>query len=183
LRALLRCTDFSTGVCEPCLDTLQRMTKLARATVVRALKLLFRDGFVNWIRRTVKTGAPPGEGPQVKQVSNAYWFDTGRLPARCLARMKQLLRKKGKVFKPADQPRFPRFEGLVKRRREAIRDADAYRRKAIWNAQQRGDHAEAARLAWPTCEESQRSYVEMMSEGASSADGLNPPPRVKNQKE
>lgn len=179
LRALLRCTDFKTGICEPSIDTLQRITKLARATVVRSLKLLFRDGFINWIRRTAKTGAAPGEGPAVKQVSNAYWFDPGRLNSRCRGRLSERLRKRGKTFDPDKQPRYPRFEGLVKRRKEAIRNEGAYKRACFRNAR---TPAEQAAILYPGDEAAQREHLEMLG-AASSTGGLNPPPSRSIQKE
>ena len=176
LRALLRCTDFKTGICEPSIDTLQRMTKLARATVVRSLKLLFRDGFINWVRRTCKTGAAPGQGPAVKQVSNAYFFDTSRLHKRCLMRLREKLRQKGKVFKEAVYPRFP---GLVQRRKETIRDQSAYKRACFRNAR---TAEEQVAILYPGDEAAQREHLAMLT-GASSTDGLNPPPSRSIQKE
>jgi len=176
LRALLRCTDFKTGICEPSIDTIQRITKLARGTVVRALKLLFRDGFINWIRRTTKTGAAPGEGPAVKQVSNAYFFDTNRMNSRCSSRLRELLRKRGKIFKA---PTHPRFEGLVKRRRDAIRHEGAYKRACFRNAR---TPAEQAAILYPDDENAQREHLSMLA-GASSTDSLNPPPSRSIQKE
>ena len=91
---LRRCTDFRTGVCEPCLDTLMKHTRLARATVVSALRRLSRHGFVNWVRRTIRTDNAIGEGPQVKQASNAYFFDLALLPKRVAMALTAKLRKK-----------------------------------------------------------------------------------------
>jgi hypothetical protein len=85
--------DFKTGRLEPALATIQEMTGFARKTIVDALKRLKEHGFLNWIRRTEKTGNEPGEGPQVKQATNAYFFDLHRLHKRALMRLQQLLRR------------------------------------------------------------------------------------------
>ena len=108
LEALLRCLDFKSGTCEPSIDALMRMTRFARPTVVRAQKLLWQFGFTNWIRRTEKTGLSPVEGPPVRQISNAYFWDFVRMPKRCLLRLKEKLRRKGKVFRAPDHSPFPR---------------------------------------------------------------------------
>lgn len=86
-----RCLDFRTGRCEPSIETLMRYTRYARATIVNALARLKRHGFLSWVRRTARTDNAPGEGPQVKQVSNAYYFDLTRLAGAVRARFRQLL--------------------------------------------------------------------------------------------
>jgi hypothetical protein len=89
LRALLRFMDGKTGRCDPCLDTIASRSKLSRRTVVRQLEALRRERVIDWVRRTVKTGKAPGEGPQRKQTSNAYFIDMAKLPieiARTLRR-------------------------------------------------------------------------------------------------
>lgn len=86
-----RCLDFASGRCEPAIETLMRYTRYARATVVAALRRLKRHGFLAWVRRTVRTDNAPGEGPQVRQISNAYFFDLTRLAGEVRARFRQLL--------------------------------------------------------------------------------------------
>ena len=87
--------DFKTGRLEPAIATIQEMTGFARKTIVDALKRLKEHGFLNWVRRTEKTGNGLGEGPRVKQATNAYFFDLHRLHKRALMRLRQLLRKCG----------------------------------------------------------------------------------------
>lgn len=177
-RALLRCWDFKTGICEPCYDTLQRMTKLARATCVRAVKLLDRYGFLSYIRRTEKTGIAPGEGPQVKQVSNAYWFDPSRLAAEAYARLQRLLKKRGHKVEE-NGTLYARFQGIAMRRKEAIRNETAYKLACVRNAPT--DEARA-RAMFPGDLASQAEYLAMLK-GASSGTSLNPTPNRSIQKE
>ncbi|MFD2428215.1 hypothetical protein ACFSUK_08290 [Sphingobium scionense] len=61
--------------------------------MVDAMRRLKDHGFLNWVRRTEKTGNEPGEGPRVKQATNAYFFDLHRLHKRAQMRLAQLLRK------------------------------------------------------------------------------------------
>lgn len=178
LRALLRCWDFKTGICEPCYDTLQRMTKLARATCVRAVKLLDHYGFISYIRRTEKTGIAPGEGPQVKQVSNAYWFDPAKLAAEAYARLQRLLKKRGRSAEE-NGTLYARFAGIAARRKEAIRNEGAYKRACFHNAQT--PEAKAA-ILHPGDARAQAEFVAMLK-GASSVTGLNPTPNRSIQKE
>lgn len=67
--------------------------RLAKNTVVRALVRLKQHGFLDWIRRTEKTGADGERGPQVRRISNAYYFDASRLPKEAARRLRQLLTK------------------------------------------------------------------------------------------
>ena len=183
LRALFWCCDFRKGTCEPSIDTLMAKTKFARQTVVRALKLLWANGFVDWIRRTVKTGNAPGEGPAVRQFTNAYFFDTTRLPKRCLRRLRQLLSKAGKTFRPADYPRPPRYVGAQQRRATTIRDKAAYDRAVKRNALARAtSDEERARAIYPGDDAAQKAHLDML-QGASSVSGLNPLPNRSIQKE
>ncbi len=180
---LLRCCDFETGICEPSIDTLMKKTHFARATIVRALHLLWDKGFVNWIRRTARTNNAPDEGPPVVQVSNAYFFDLARMPARCMKRLKEKLRRKGRVFTPPQSPSFPRYEGLQKRRSKAIRDKVAYDRAVKRNALQRArTPEETAAALYPGDEAAQRAHLSML-EAASSGSSLNPPPDRRIYKE
>ena len=91
LRTLLKLADFKTGQIDPCLDTIQKLTGYTRKTVVAALARLRDHGFLNWVRRTERTNNEPGEGPAVKQASNAYFFDLKRLSKRAAMRLTQLV--------------------------------------------------------------------------------------------
>ena len=183
LRWLLRLCDFKTGTCEPSIDTLTAKTKFARPTVVRALKILWANGFIDWIRRTVKTDNAPGEGPAVKQFTNAYFFDTKRLPDRCFKRLTQLLRKAGKAFRPAEYPRPARYVGAQERRARTIRDKTAYDRTVKRNALVRADSdEERVRILYPGDEAAQQAHLAML-QGASSVSVLNPLPNRSIQKE
>ena len=71
LELLANLVDFKTGRLEPSIDTIMRKTKRSRDAVVRALKALRQNGFLNWIRRYEETGTEE-RGPQRRQVSNAY---------------------------------------------------------------------------------------------------------------
>jgi hypothetical protein len=89
LRELLNLIDYKSGRLEPALDYLQRKLRRTRSAIVRALARLRMHGFLDWVRRTESTGNE-GAGPQVRQVSNAYWF---KLPHCCAAFVKRLLGK------------------------------------------------------------------------------------------
>jgi DNA-binding transcriptional MocR family regulator len=73
LSQLYRMVDFRTGRLEPSIETLCSELKRSRAAVVAALKRLKHHGFVDWIRRAEPTGNG-GAGPQIKQITNAYWL-------------------------------------------------------------------------------------------------------------
>lgn len=91
LKALFGYMDGKTGRCDPSLDSIAWRSKLSRRTVVRQLDVLRRERIIDWVRRTVKTGAAPGEGPQRKQASNAYFIDLERLPVEILRTLRQKL--------------------------------------------------------------------------------------------
>ncbi len=80
--------DFKTGRLEPAIAWIETVTGFARKTVVDALARLKRHGFLDWVRRSQRTGND--EGPQREQVTNAYFFDIGKLPARVLQRFRDL---------------------------------------------------------------------------------------------
>lgn len=74
LDALLDMADDLSGRLEPAIATIAERTKLGVRTVVRALRRLHDHGFLSWLRRTEAIDNE-GAGPQVQQVSNAYWFE------------------------------------------------------------------------------------------------------------
>jgi DNA-binding MarR family transcriptional regulator len=87
LRALCGLVCYRTGRLEPSIARLEAKTKLARATVVRALARLKAHGFLDWLRRTEPI-ENDGAGPQVRQITNAYWF---ALKDKALAKVRRLL--------------------------------------------------------------------------------------------
>lgn len=92
LRAMMRkCLDFRTGRCEATLERLMQICRFSRPTVVRLLARLRELGFLDWVRRTERTGNKPGEGPLVWQTANAYFFEVGKLPEMARKRLEQLL--------------------------------------------------------------------------------------------
>lgn len=86
--------DFRTGRLEPAIATIARVAGLCRTTVVRALARLNALKILHWVRRTQKTQNEGQAGPQMEQVTNAYWFDLSGLPARVLQRFRDLWNRK-----------------------------------------------------------------------------------------
>lgn len=71
LELLANLVDFRSGRLEPAIDYLQDKLGRSRAAIVAALDALRRHGYLDWIRRYVKTG-DEGKGHPPRQVSNAY---------------------------------------------------------------------------------------------------------------
>ena len=94
LDALLGFMDGKTGRCDPSLDTIAKRCHLSRRTVVRQLHALREQNIINWVRRTMKTGNAPGEGPRLKQTSNAYFIDMLKLPIEIVRTLRQKLGSK-----------------------------------------------------------------------------------------
>ncbi len=94
LRELLRLVDYRTGRLEPSLRCIMGRVKRSRDAVTRALSNLRQAGFLDWLRRWEPTGAKEGEGPPVKQASNAYRL---MIPPAAL-------RLLGSLAKPAPSP-------------------------------------------------------------------------------
>lgn len=86
LRELYRIVDFKTGRLEPAIDTVCKALRRSRAAVVDAMRRLKEHGFLNWVRRTEPTDNA-GAGPQVRQITNAYFFDLPRHAAAWVARI------------------------------------------------------------------------------------------------
>lgn len=162
---LRRCTDFKTGRCEPCLDTLQRLMGLARATIVSYLARLKEEGFLGWQRRTKKTGNAPGEGPQVRQISNAYYFGTERWPVGALRGLKD------------------RLQRATARMRKVANGVSSIVQAAADRAIERiglAAYTRATGTADPEMVEQLARFAERFdAESASSQSSLNPPPRIK----
>lgn len=132
--------DFRTGRLDPAIATIQEKTGFARKTVVDALARLKEHGFLNWVRRTERTGNEPGQGPRVKQATNAYYFDMKRLANRATAafrRLRQLLGQpfvniedhpapaESKPLRPSDRPNNPELEASLARLESALYLKDA----------------------------------------------------------
>jgi len=73
---------FKSGRLDPALSQLGEITGFPRQTIVSALARLKKHGFLQWVRRTCKTGADGIFAPQRKQTNNAYFFDAGTFRSR-----------------------------------------------------------------------------------------------------
>lgn len=91
LEALFEVMDGKTGRCDPSLDTIAIRSGLSRRTTVRQLNALRELRIINWVRRTVATGNPKGQGPQRQQTSNAYFIDLLKLPIEIVRTLRQKL--------------------------------------------------------------------------------------------
>lgn len=171
---LRRCTDFATGRCTPCLETIMRLTGFARPTVVRLLASLRGFGFLDWVRRTVRTGNRPGEGPQVRQTSNAYFVDFTRLPRGAYQTLKAML---GKTVNIDRAPRHA-GSGPVPDRVQRLTTRLA---KSLTGRQESGFAARAraidgttldrrAERMWPGDAEAQAFFNEAMGVRSASSD-------------
>ena len=196
---LRRCTDFTTGRCTPCIATIMEKTRLAKPTVIALLARLREFGLLDWVRRTVRTGNAPGEGPPVRQTSNAYFIDLARLPKQITLFLKQRLRG------ILDLDAAPRFKGspplppfpermLQKLTRKAFAGSTSERRaeRARATLAQRlaatSDPAARAQLMWPGDQAAQREFVAAQEgrqrrQSASSKTSPECPPKNRYRKE
>ena len=87
LRELMRMIDFKTGRLEPAIATIAERLSRSRGAIVSALARLKDHGFLNWIRRFEPIEKPDAFGPQVKQITNAYWLGLPREAADMVRRM------------------------------------------------------------------------------------------------
>lgn len=85
LRELLRLVDYRTGRLDPAITTLMQRLRRSKDAVVTALKNLRAAGFLEWLRRYEPTGN--AEGPQVRQISNAYRLSLPGAALRLLGRL------------------------------------------------------------------------------------------------
>lgn len=74
LRALIERIDFATGRLFPSIDRIASDAGCHRNSVIAALKRLKFHGFIDWVRRSVRTGNDGQFAPQREQTSNAYYF-------------------------------------------------------------------------------------------------------------
>ncbi|WP_231639418.1 hypothetical protein [Sphingomonas profundi] len=107
LEELLRLPDFRTGRLDPAIAHLQKVTRFARATIVRALARLKAHGFLDWVRRSRTTGNDREAGPQRAQTSNAYFFDIGRMALNVRRRFLDLLRRREAAVQARATPQAP----------------------------------------------------------------------------
>lgn len=63
--------DYRSGQCDPSYETLAARLGRSRSAIIDAAARLRRHGFLDWVRRYVEEPSR-GQGPQVKQTSNAY---------------------------------------------------------------------------------------------------------------
>ena len=93
IRALRSFFDFKTGRCDPALDTIAKRChpSLSRRTVIRCLDDLRQYCGIDWVRRTVRTGNSPGEGPQREQTSNSYFINLANMPIEILRTLRHKL--------------------------------------------------------------------------------------------
>jgi hypothetical protein len=73
LETMLDLTNRISGRLDPATARIAEEACVSVRTVFRALKALKEHGFIDWIRRTMRTGLE-GAGPQDCQISSAYWF-------------------------------------------------------------------------------------------------------------
>lgn len=72
LELMMRLVDWRDGELDPAIDTIARKIRRARSAVIRALKRLKDEGFLDWLRRSEPIEDVDGAGPRVRQISNAY---------------------------------------------------------------------------------------------------------------
>lgn len=102
LKALLRRVEFATGRLFPAIATIAADAACHRNSVVASLRRLKAHGFIDWVRRSIRTGNDNEFAPQLEQTSNAYYFDHQRKMAsrawqRFTQRLVAKLRRLGSV--------------------------------------------------------------------------------------
>ncbi len=92
LEALLSKIEFATGALFPSYDTIAAWAVCSRNAAIDAVKRLKARGFVDWVRRSIRTNNEGEFAPQREQTSNAYYFDHRRSMApRTWQRYMQIL--------------------------------------------------------------------------------------------
>ncbi len=92
LEALLAKIDFATGALFPSYDTIAAWAVCSRNAAIEAAKRLKARGFLDWVRRSIRTDNEGEFAPQREQTSNAYYFDHRRSMApRTWQRYMQIL--------------------------------------------------------------------------------------------
>ena len=75
LRELMRMVCWKTGRLDPSIATICKRLNRCRDAISNAMKRLQAEGFLGWIPRREPVEDPDPFGPQIKQVTNAYWFE------------------------------------------------------------------------------------------------------------
>jgi hypothetical protein len=92
LEALLAKIDFATGALFPSYDTIAAWAVCSRNAAIEAAKRLKARGFLDWVRRSIRTDNEGEFAPQREQTSNAYFFDHRRgMAPRTWQRYMQIL--------------------------------------------------------------------------------------------
>jgi len=86
LTALMSVVHWNNGRLDPSIDWIAARIRRARSAVIRALKRLKDEGFLDWLRRSETIDDAEGAGPRVRQISNAYRIE---VPASWAKRIAQ----------------------------------------------------------------------------------------------
>lgn len=91
LKLMYNVIDRRTGRLDPSIDWIMGKLKRSRTAIVSAMKALKEAGFLDWIRRTEPRADADGQGPQIRQVSNAYAL---KLPGGAVEFIRRLRNKR-----------------------------------------------------------------------------------------
>ncbi|TCP30674.1 hypothetical protein [Sphingomonas sp. BK235] len=103
----MRC--FTTGRLDMAIKTMAEKLVMSVQTVCNYVERLVSLGLLTKIRRMEPVEEPEPGGPQVKQITNAYWFE---LPAEITERVRQIMSGGGK---PVDQEEHERAQAELVR--------------------------------------------------------------------
>ncbi|WP_373928696.1 helix-turn-helix domain-containing protein [Sphingomonas aerolata] len=78
LDALLERIDHATGALFPSYETIAEWAVCSRNAAIKAIARLKARGFIDWVRRSIRTNNEGEFAPQREQTSNAYYFDHRR---------------------------------------------------------------------------------------------------------
>ncbi len=78
LDALLERIDHATGALFPSYETIAEWAVCSRNAAIEAIARLKVRGFIDWVRRSIRTNNEGEFAPQREQTSNAYYFDHRR---------------------------------------------------------------------------------------------------------
>lgn len=92
IESLLEKIDFATGALFPSYETIAEWAVCSVNAAKKAMARLKSRGFVDWVRRSIRTNNDGEFAPQREQTSNAYYFDHRRSMApRTWQRYMQIL--------------------------------------------------------------------------------------------
>lgn len=181
-----RCLDRTSGACEVTLERIIEVTKFSRPTVVRLLSRARAAGFIDWVRRTEKTDNAPGEGPQVKQTANAYFFEVTKLPVEAYRRLRQRLANSPPKEYPERRGSGPVPNRMVRAAGKLVHGlTGAWRgrggaivaaRRDLQSRLRDANPEEQAALLYPDDPESQREHLAMLGQTASCDRSPESPP-------